>query len=337
MGAWYGTRGLRVGFGTPGRRFWSTRRIFGGIFSMPMSTLVIFNPISGAGRAVRMAEALSRVAVEQGVEMELMETSPGPPETWLREPIRDRRALVVIGGDGAVRSAAAEAAIAGIPLIHMPAGNENLFAREFGMTTDPDEVVRRLRFGHVRKLDLAHGRVEGAPEEVIVLMASIGFDADVVHDLASNRSGPANHLSYLLPTLRSLFRFRPSKVEAIVDGERVFGPEPAVVMVANCRQYAARLDPAGRARMDDGLLDLLVMPTRGRCDLARWLFRLLRGRHLEHPKLCYRSGASIELRVDEPALWQVDGDPPHHSKAVRSLRVEVVAGAFSVLEHPRTG
>jgi diacylglycerol kinase (ATP) len=307
------------------------------IFFSFMSTLVIFNPISGAGRAKQLAEELVSEAEAQGLDLELMETSPAPPETWLREPLQGRRGLVVIGGDGAVRSAAAEAAIAGIPMIHMPAGNENLFAREFGMTADPEEVVRRLRFGQVRHLDLARGLVDGSPDEVIVLMASIGFDADVVHDLASNRSGPANHLSYLLPTLRSLIGFKPPVIQAIVDGEKVFGPGPAVVMVANSRQYAARLDPARRARMDDGLLDLVVMPTRGRWDLALWLVQLLRGRHLESPKLCYRAGSSIELRLEKPAVWQVDGDPPHHSRAVSTVSMEVVPDAFSVLVHPRTG
>ena len=307
------------------------------IFFSLMSTLVIFNPISGAGRAKQLAEELASEAEAQGLELELMETSPAPPETWLREPLQGRQGLVVIGGDGAVRSAAAEAAIAGIPMIHMPAGNENLFAREFGMTADPEEVVRRLRFGQVRHLDLARGLVDGSPDEVIVLMASIGFDADVVHDLAANRSGPANHLSYLLPTLRSLIGFKPPVVQAFVDGEKVFGPGPAVVMIANSRQYAARLDPARRARMDDGLLDLVVMPTRGRFDLAVWLLQLLRGRHLDCAKLCYRAGSSIELRLEDPAVWQVDGDPPHHSKAVRAVSVEVVPDAFSVLVHPRTG
>ena len=332
----YGTRGRSGAFGAMRRGRYQGARDLGWIFSWLMSTLVIFNPISGAGSAKRLSAALSSVAAAQGVEIELMETSPGPPETWLREPLQGRGALVVIGGDGAVRSAAAEAAIAGIPLIHMPAGNENLFAREFGMTADPEEVVRRLRFGQVRHLDLARGLVEGSPDEVIVLMASIGFDADVVHDLASNRRGPANHLSYLLPAIRSLLRFKPPVVHAIVDGETVFGPGPAVVMVANSRQYAARLDPARRAEMDDGLLDLVVMPTRGRWDLVRWLVRLRRGRHLDHPKLGYRAGASIRIQLEHPSLWQVDGDPPHHSQAVKVISVEVVPNAFSVLEHPRT-
>ena len=335
MNAWYGTDG-GPGVSGPGKWRYEYSEGFGWIFSSAMSTLVIFNPISGAGRASRMAEELFSVAEARGVEMELMKTSPEPPETWLREPLQNRRALVVIGGDGAVRSAAAEAAIAGIPIIHMPAGNENLFAREFGMTADPEEVVRRLRLGLVRHLDLARGCVDGSPDEVIVLMASIGFDADVVHDLASNRSGPANHWSYLLPAVRSLFRFKAPVIHAFVDGEEVFGPRPAVAMVANSRQYAGRLDPARQARMDDGLLDLVVMPTRGWWGLVGWLVLLLRGRHLENSRLCYRAGRSIELRLEEPALWQVDGDPPHHSRAVKAVSVEVVPDAFSVLEHPRT-
>ncbi|MCP4939607.1 MAG: acylglycerol kinase family protein, partial [Phycisphaeraceae bacterium] len=157
----------------------------GGIVEAFMSTLVIYNPISGAGRALQSATNLERAAADAGLEVVLMPTRAEPPAAWLREPLASHDRLVVVGGDGAVRAAAAEAAHADVPLVHLPAGNENLFAREFEMTDDVDEVVRRLRDGVVQRVDLASAAADGGPAETMVLMASVGFDADVVHDLAS--------------------------------------------------------------------------------------------------------------------------------------------------------
>lgn len=301
-----------------------------------MSTLVIFNPISGAGRARQLAERLERAAAEAGLDAVLMPTRPEPPEHWLRAPLASHDRLVVVGGDGAVRAAAAEAAHADVPLIHLPAGNENLFAREFEMTDDVDEVVRRLRDGVVRRIDLASASADGGAAEVLVLMASVGFDADVVHDLASRRRGPVRHLSYLMPALRSFLRFAPATLRFKVDDGDVIEAGGAIAMVANSRQYACRLDPAARARMDDGRLDLVMFPCRGRLSLLGWLLTLLRRRQLEHRRTAYLEGRRFQLDFDKPVYWQLDGDPPHHSASIRTLVIEIEAGVLPVLVHPRT-
>ena len=301
-----------------------------------MSTLVIYNPISGAGRARQLATALERAAAMADLELVLMPTRAEPPASWLRSPLRSHDRLVVVGGDGAVRAAAAEAAHADVPMIHLPAGNENLFAREFEMTNDVDEVVRRLRDGVVRRVDLASAAADGGPKEIMVLMASVGFDAEVVHDLASRRRGPVRHLSYLLPAIRSFLRFAPSSMRLAVDEGDVSETGAAIMMIANSRQYAGRLDPAARARMDDGRLDLLIMPCRGRFGLLRWVLTLLRRRQLDDPRTTYLEGRRFRLDFEKPVHWQVDGDPPHHSSLIRSLEIEIESGVLPVLVHPRT-
>ena len=147
-----------------------------------MSILVTFNPISGAGRAERLASGLRDEARVAGLDLELRETSPGPAEDWLRPALAGREALVVVGGDGAIRRAAPEAARADVPLVHYPAGNENLFARDFGMTADPAAVVATLRAGRRHRVDLVHVEMPDRSPEVVVLMASFGLDAEVVHE-----------------------------------------------------------------------------------------------------------------------------------------------------------
>ncbi len=301
-----------------------------------MSVLVIFNPISGAGRARGLAEAAAVAARGRGLEVDLLPTRPGPPEAWLRDPIRGRSALVVVGGDGAVRSASREAAMADVPLVHCPAGNENLFAREFGMSSIASEVAETLTNGEVRRVDLVRGRLEGREDETVTLMASFGFDAEVVHDLASSRTGTVSNLSYVRPILRRLRAFDPPRITASIDGDTVASEVPGMVVVANSRQYASRLDPARRAVMDDGLLDLVVIPARSVSDLLGWMVRMRFGAHLGDRRLIYRTGRDVELRIEPAGVWQVDGDPPRHADPTDRMRFEVEPGALPVLQPPRT-
>ena len=297
-----------------------------------MSVLVIFNPISGAGRARILADRVAIAGRERGIEMDLVATEPGfRADRWLRGHLKDRDALVVVGGDGAVRLVASEASRAGIPLLHYPAGNENLFAREFGMLPDPDFVAETLLSSSIRKVDLVRAEVDGRDDETVVLMGSMGLDAEVVHDLSSTREGSVNNASYVLPMIRQWLRYKPPRISVTVDGKAVAEDVPGMVFVANSRQYAARLDPARHARMDDGLIDLVMLPCRTKLGLLLWLAKVRLGRHLKASKSVYATGRRIELETPESTLWQVDGDPPREPLGVRRIAFEVVPEALSVL------
>ena len=300
-----------------------------------MSVLVIFNPISGAGRARGIADQLAVSGGRRGLDLELLPTRPGfQTESWLAGPLQGRDALVVVGGDGAVRLVAPEAARAGVPLLHCPAGNENLFAREFGMQADPEMVTDTLVGGEVRRVDLIRVAVEGRPDEIGVLMASFGLDAEVVHDLSATRTGSVNNWSYVGPTLRKWWGFDPVEISARVDGETVARDVTGLLVVANSRQYAARLDPAPEARMDDGSIDLVILPCRGRMGMLAWMFRTWRGRHQHHPTSIHVKGRRIEFDAAQPVRWQVDGDPPHDPEPIRKIVFEVMEGALPVLVPP---
>ena len=299
-----------------------------------MAFLAIFNPISGAGRARAKADALAEAARRRGVELELRPTEPDPPETWLRPFLAGNayRAIVVIGGDGAVRLVAPEAALAGIPIVHCPEGNENLFAREFGMTNDPDRIIDLLERGRRREIDLIDVAVAGRPVETAVLMASFGFDAEVVHDLAARRTGSVSNLSYVAPMLRAALRLSLPTVTAVLDGQCIARRIQGLVIVANSRQYAIRLDPARRAEMDDGRLDVAIFPCRSVIGLLGWLGRARMGLHLRSRRLIYGQGRTLELHLEPAHRWQVDGDPPHRPDPVGRADFSVRPGVLSVLE-----
>ena len=84
--------------------------------------------------------------------------------------------------------------------------------------------------------------------------------------------------------------------------------------------------------MDDGKLDLVLLPARGALKLSMMAIECwLGGRHLRRSGVHYRTGATIVLSFDKPALWQIDGDPPIDRKPVSGLRIEVRPGILPVL------
>jgi diacylglycerol kinase family enzyme len=299
---------------------------------------ILFNPLAGGGRARAAAHRIDALLRGAGYETGLASTragagdegpSAGDPEGLAR--LQSARALVVVGGDGAVRGAA-DAAIRGrAPLYHVPLGTVNLFAREFAMTGRPDQLLRALEHRRVRWVDaaLANGRR-------FLLMASIGFDAQVVHDLAQRRGASISRLSYIRPLLRQLRRFRPPKLAVTVEGRPLDHEATGTVVVANCKRYMWGLNPAAQAVMTDGKLDVVFLPMRGRADLLGWMGRCALGRQLAAPRAVSCLGSTVRVDCDGPERVQLDGDPAPGAVGGEhgALDLEIEAGVLPVLLPP---
>jgi diacylglycerol kinase (ATP) len=284
----------------------------------------LFNPISGAGRARARAEAVGKALRDAGLEAVLLETRREAAEGWLDPALPGASALVVCGGDGAVRLASGSASRAGVPVLQCPSGTENLFARAFGMRPDPNAIVAAVQAGRTRRIDTAE-----ANGEPFLIMASIGFDAEVVHDLAVHRDGPISHWSYLRPILRQLRRWVAPRLKVAVDGHLVADAE-AFAIVGNLRQYARGLDPARLADPTDGLLDALVFPARRAGSLVRWALEIATGMHVHDRRLAYRVGRRIEIESSTPIRMQLDGDAAD-GPASTNVRIEIRPASLDVL------
>ncbi|MHC4220433.1 MAG: diacylglycerol/lipid kinase family protein, partial [Planctomycetota bacterium] len=108
------------------------------------TVLILYNPVAGGGRAERAATRLDVLLRGAGYETDLATTRPETGDDRV-DHAPAARALVVVGGDGAVRAAAVTAIRGRTPLYHVPCGTANLFAREFAMTRHPDRLLEALK------------------------------------------------------------------------------------------------------------------------------------------------------------------------------------------------
>lgn len=264
---------------------------------------LLFNSIAGRGQAARRAQQLAVGLRAFGHEPISVEFGPAAPRDAINEH-DDLAAMVVVGGDGSVRMASTIAVQRDLPLWQSPCGTENLFAREFGMVRDAGAIAAALEAGRVRRMDL--GVIDGQP---FTLMASVGYDASVVHRLARVRKGAISHLSYLRPMIAELASLRPPTVSVRVDGQSIIEGRSGMLVVANCKQYAMRLNPASDAAVNDGLLDVVFLPHTTRLGLAGWMIDTLRSKHLDRRRSVFRRGEAVEIIAHDQALcFQVDGD-----------------------------
>lgn len=243
------------------------------------------------------------------------------------------RCLVAVGGDGTVAALIAERPR--VAILTLPSGTENLFAQHFGHSRRTSEVATLVDSGQVRTVDL--GCARGRP---FALMVGFGFDAEVVtrHHQARLRedgiAGSTHRAAYVEPILRASLSYRFPRVRVCCEGpagrETIEG---STVFVFNLPRYALGLPFAPQAREDDGLLNLVVFQKPGPFHALRYLWLVLRGRHLGRRSVQHRLIQRAWIESDHAVPVQMDGDPAGvlQPGAAERWLVEVLPRSLQVL------
>ena len=268
-----------------------------------MQVVVIINPVAGAAqRRAAVRQMLVRLGQAGHQVITRITRAAGDARHMARQAADSAHAVVVVGGDGTVGEAAAGLIGTSVPLIIWPRGTENLVAKAFGFQSNPDYILACLHSGTHKSLDVGI-----ANDRPFLLLAGIGFDAEVVHRLKQLRIGHITHLSYGAPLWRTFWehRFPPLRVSS---AGRHLWEGRGLVFVANLPQYALNLNVVRDARGDDGLLDLCILPCDGRIGLLGHALRTLVRKQIEHPSVVYQRLPAVRVEAAVPVSAQLDGD-----------------------------
>lgn len=296
-----------------------------------MRVLILANTRSGRGKSAAIADRFTAALREAGHQPVRMQPTPAPPGPIETDPcFAEADAVVSVGGDGTVYHALPQLLRTGTPIYHAPGGNENLFAREFGMRSDPADLLRVLGREPAAPVDLGvvHDGGEARP---FAIMLSLGPDASVIHRLHANRSRATGHAMYIAPTLAECRAPTLPALSICVDGSPVVTGERGFAIVANCRRYALGLDPARAADMRDGVLDVVFFPAASIGRAILWMARCAIADPREWPGAVVARGAEVCLASELAVPWQVDGEPGGRLEPGRTLRLGVMPGALRVL------
>ncbi len=266
--------------------------------------VVLVNPGSGADGEHPGAElaatwpAARQVFTEPGSD--LTKQLEAELDSSDRPPVR---ALGVAGGDGTVAAVAAVAASRGLPLVVVPAGTLNHFARDIGVTELAD-AVEAVRDGSAVAVDLGAVQVDDAPPHWFLNTASLGGYPDLVQ-LREQREQRWGKWPAAAISLIRVFR-EADPLVARIDGKR---RKVWLVFVGNGLYRPRGFAAAVRHRLDSGLFDVRYVRADLRLSRTRFLIGALSSALERSRTYVQQERSTLRVEVLEaPVALATDGE-----------------------------
>ncbi|HET9368556.1 MAG TPA: lipid kinase YegS [Candidatus Udaeobacter sp.] len=235
--------------------------------------------------------------------------------------------LIAAGGDGTLNevvhglmdlSKTAQPALGVVPL-----GTANDFAIGCGIPRDPEEALVLCMKGQGVPIDIGK-----ANEHWFLNAASVGFGAEVTATTPPELKRLLGQAAYTVMGAILAMNVHHYRGRLILPDREITASGP-VAIVGNGRQTGGGIQVAPRARIDDGLLDLLMVrqiPAMALLTAARELQQL----SPDGEYISYSQTPWAEVYPEEAIPVNLDGEPVRFS----SVRYEAVPRAIRLIVPP---
>ena len=233
-------------------------------------------------------------------------------------------AIILFGGDGTIHRHLSQLVKLTLPVLVVPAGSGNDFARALGIRHTRDSLAawqkfcsgttsaRQIDLGVITQLD--HNSPSTA--RYFACVAGVGLDAEVARRANAWPRWLRGHGGYALSFAPTIFTFAPLQMKITTPEKNADdkawitrSDQPTILAAfANTPVYGGGMKIAPRAKMDDGLLDVCVVGGVTPFKLFCMFPTVYSGRHLNIREVNYFSAARVRIETEHPLDVYADGE-----------------------------
>ncbi|MFZ0319456.1 MAG: diacylglycerol kinase family protein [Candidatus Sulfotelmatobacter sp.] len=234
--------------------------------------------------------------------------------------------ILIFGGDGTIHRHLNQLVKLGVPVLVVPAGSGNDFARALGLRSMRDsraswqrfcatrENVQTIDLGMVTPLaDAGEAPAPHGSPSYFCSVASVGLDAEVSRRANALPRWLRGHGGYALTLASTIFRFAPFQMKIMTSSDAgvwaTHRDQPTLLAAfANTTTYGGGMKIAPHARTDDGQLDVCVIGGVHPFKLACMFPTVYFGRHLGIREVEYFQAARLRVKTERPLDVYADGE-----------------------------
>ncbi|MFT5299576.1 MAG: YegS/Rv2252/BmrU family lipid kinase [Mariniblastus sp.] len=271
---------------------------------------LIVNPHGGRKKGLCLLTEIRPVFDSAGLELEIIETkfAGHAGEITNQKDLIGYDGMIIIGGDGTMHEVLNGLLTRDdhqtIPIGLIPGGSGNSLMVDLELT-NPVDAAKAIVAGHIRKFDVAEITTEG---KTIFSFNILGWGLATDVGIRAEKwrwLGPARYT--VVSLLKVLRGTQARTAQLVLDGKEI-ADEFTFIMICNTR-YTGAMKIAPQAKLDDGLLDVIVLRHgASRLKILSLLNRIYDGTHVEDPVVEHYTAARILLTSEQPDPLNIDGE-----------------------------
>lgn len=281
---------------------------------MNQRTVIICNP--GAGSVDDHEATRAQLAELAGAEIRFTKDE-GDATRFAKEAVEEGAEIVLAaGGDGTLNEVVNGIAPTAdhVRLGLIPLGTGNDFARMLALPSSVEECLEVIKAGHVWQIDLV--RVTSDQVRYFLNVSAGGFSGTVNEKMTPEIKENWGLLAYVRCAAEALPELRAYRTKLTLDDTETLELDLYNMVVANGRYVAGGTLIAPEASIDDGLLDIILIPENPAMDLALVAAQIALGKHLDSAGVVFRRAAKVAVE-STPGMWfNVDGELVGNEPAV---------------------
>ena len=299
-----------------------------------MKTVLILNPTSGTSimapthnTPTSQEDQILQALHTYDIEPEVWYTTPEDPGEGLAKKAADEHADIVIaaGGDGTIHAVASGLIERESVLGIIAMGTMNNLAHSLGIPVTIEEACTVIAQGETHSIDI--GKING---QIFIEVAGLGLEAALFPAAEEIKSSNLRStIRGVFSGLKTLFTYKPIKLKIAMDGQERHHLNAIQVTICNAPIYGAHLQAAPDARMDDGLLDVVIYKNFSKLEFLKHAISISQGRRELQPKIKRRRAKFLRVSADHPVEMQADGLPHGTTPAI----ITIIPAALRVRIH----
>jgi len=275
-----------------------------------MKYITIVNPHGGKKLGLKILYKIKPIFEKANIELLIIETTfkGHAYEIANQLNLTQYDGLIGIGGDGTLHEIAngmfARTDGITIPIGMIPAGSGNSYMHDLKLI-DPIKATNTIIEGKTKKVDIIKFKVNHITKYAMNLIGW-GLVTDVGNMAEKFRwLGPSR---YTILSIFEVLRYKSRSANLIIDGEKIKG-DFTFIIACNSIHVGKGMKMAPKAKLDDGLLDLIIIKSgASRLRLLKVLPLLFTGEHINEPEVEYIQASNFSLLPQKDEILNIDGE-----------------------------
>jgi len=274
----------------------------------PKKLYFLLNPFAGNGNAYNIFKLVKSILDKEQIEIEsYLSQSKGDIERFItNEDLSEFDGICVIGGDGTIHEA-----IEGLmqsekskylSLGIIPAGSGNAFAEDLGLR-DPLDGLENIIIGDISRIDVMRIKTR---HNINYAVNIIGWGMASNVNILAEKLRWLGNIRYSIASILSILKIKLQKVNIIIENQ-VFDGKIAFFIALNNIHTGKGMKMAPKAKLNDGLIDIILLKKASRLRILKIFLQLFSGKHIYDPLVQYMQVKSFSINSENDFL-NIDGE-----------------------------